>query len=244
MSKDFYYGKNDFLNDFNIIKKKLAKFDIIYFERQPSNILQLENPFFFYLKNLNISKTYFIKTIDKSYNPKSIKKNFVFVHSDNILNYKKYINKILDLKIIKFDKKITSKKNNNHQRSFYNGLPNIESESLKLYLSVLKLENQELSYNFGISYKNYFYYLIPAYTDFLKKISPGKLLLYKILDWCYKNNINVLDFGQGEEEYKKRFTDKYNYIGYYNYINTYKGYLFFIIIIFKRITFFKNLFFK
>jgi hypothetical protein len=72
-----------------------------------------------------------------------------------------------------------------------------------------------LSYNFGISYKNYFYYLIPAYTDFLKKISPGKLLLYKILDWCYKNNINVLDFGQGEEEYKKRFTDKYNYLRVY-----------------------------
>ena len=244
ISKDFYYGKNDFLKDFNLIKKKLAKFDIIYFERQPSNILQLQNPFFFYLKNLNISRTYFIKTIDKSYNPKSIKKNLVFVHSDNILNYKKYINKILDLKIIKFDKKITSKKNNNHQRSFYNGLPNIESDNLKLYLSLLKLENQELSYNFGILYKNYFYYLIPAYTDFLKKISPGMLLLYKILDWCYKNNINVLDFGQGEETYKKRFTDKYNYIGYYNYINTYKGYLFFIIIILKRITFFKNLFFK
>jgi hypothetical protein len=123
-------------------------------------------------------------------------------------------------------------------------LPNIESDSLKIYLSLLKFENQELSYNFGIFYKNYFYYLIPAYIDFFKKISPGKLLLNKILDWCFKNNITALDFGQGEEEYKKRLAVKYNYIGYYNYVNTYKGYLFFIIIILKKITFFKNLFFK
>jgi hypothetical protein len=232
------------LNDFDLIKKKLEKFDIIYFERQPSNILQLENPFFFYLKNLNTSKTYFIEAINKSYSSKSIKKNFVFFHSDNIMHYKKYINTILDLKFLKFNKKIILKKNNNYHRSFYNELTNIESDNLKIYLSLLKFENQELSYNFGILYKNYFYYLIPAYGDFLKKISPGKLLLYKILDWCSKNNINVLDFGQGEEDYKKRLTDKYNYIGYYNYINSYKGYLFFIIIFLKKIKFFKNQFFK
>ena len=244
ISKDFYYNKNDFLDDFNLIKKKLDTFDVIYFERQSSNILKLENPFFFYLRNLNITKTYFIELNNKSYNRKFIKKDFSFFHSDNILYYKKYINIILDLKILKFNKKITLKKNNIYQKSFYNGLSNIESDSLKIFLSLLKFENQELSYNFGIMYKNYFYYLIPAYRNFLKKISPGKILLYKILDWCFVNNINVLDFGQGEETYKKRFTDKYNYIGYYNYINTYKGYLFFIIIILKRITFFKNLFFK
>ena len=80
---------------------------------------------------------------------------------------------------------------------------------MKIYTSVLKVENQELSYNFGILYKNYFYYLIPAYADYFKKISPGKVLLYKILDWCFKTNINVLEFGQGEEEYKKKLTDKY-----------------------------------
>jgi CelD/BcsL family acetyltransferase involved in cellulose biosynthesis len=244
ISKDFYYKKNDFLNDFDLIKKKLEKFDIIYFERQPSNVLQLENPFFFYLKNLNTSKTYFIEAINKSYNPKSSKKNLVFVHSNNILHYKRYINIILDLKLLKFNKKIILKKNNNDQRSFYNELTNIESDNLKIYLSLLEFENQELSYNFGILYKNYFYYLIPAYRDFLKKISPGKLLLYKILDWCFKNNVNVLDFGQGEEDYKKRLTDKYNYIGYYNYINSYKGYLFFIIIFLKKIKYFKNQFFK
>jgi hypothetical protein len=101
-----------------------------------------------------------------------------------------------------------------------------------------------LSYNFGILYKNYFYYLVPAYRDSLKKLSPGKLLLYKILDWCFENSIYALDFGQGEEEYKKKITDKYNYIGYYNYINSYKGYLFFIIISLKKIYFFKKLFFK
>jgi len=244
ISKDFYYKKNDFLNDFNLIKKKLDKFDVIYFERQSSNILQLENPFFFYLKNLNITKTYFIEPSNKFYNHKLIKKDFSFFHTDNILHYKEYINIILDLKMSKFNKKITLKKKNIYQKSFYNGLSNIESDNLKIYLSLLKFENQELSYNFGIMYKNYFYYLMPAYSNFLKKISPGMILLYKILDWCFVNNINALDFGQGEEEYKKRLTDKYNYIGYYNYINSYKGYFFFIIIILKKINFFKNSFFK
>jgi CelD/BcsL family acetyltransferase involved in cellulose biosynthesis len=192
ISKNIYYKKNDFLNDFNLIKKKLDKFDVIYFERQSSNILQLENPFFFYLKNLNITKTYFIEPSNKFYNHKLIKKDFSFFHTDNILNYKKYINIILDLKMLKFNKKITLKKNNIYQKSFYNGLSNIKSDNLKIYLSSLKFENQELSYNFGIMYKNYFYYLMPAYNNFLKKISPGMILLYKILDWCFVNNIEVV----------------------------------------------------
>jgi CelD/BcsL family acetyltransferase involved in cellulose biosynthesis len=244
ISQDYNYKKYEFLNDFNLIKKKLEKFDVIYFERQPSSILQLENPFFFYLKNSNVFKTYFIITSNKFHNERFIKKNFLFFHSDNILDYKKYIQIILDLKILQFSKNFFLKKNNDYRRSFYDKLVNIESDNLKIYTSVLKFEDQELSYNFGILYKNYFYYLVPAYRDSLKKLSPGKLLLYKILDWCFENSIYALDFGQGEEEYKKKITDKYNYIGYYNYINSYKGYLFFIIINLKKIYFFKKLFFK
>jgi CelD/BcsL family acetyltransferase involved in cellulose biosynthesis len=244
ISNDFNYKKNEFLSDFDLIKKKLEKFDVIYFERQPSNLSQLENPFFFHLKNTNVSKTYFIVTTDKFHNKEFIKKKFLFFHSKNIFDYKKYINMILDLKIIQLNKNFLLKKNNDYQKLFYNKLCNIESDNLKIYTSVLKFENQELSYNFGILYKNYFYYLIPAYRDFLKKISPGKLLLYKILDWCYENAINTLDFGQGEEEYKKKITDKYNYIGYYNYINSYKGYLFFIFIILRKIKIFISKFIK
>ena len=145
---------------------------------------------------------------------------------------------------MQFSKNFFLKKNNDYRRSFYDKLVNIESNNLKIYTSVLKFEDQELSYNFGILYKNYFYYLVPAYKDSLKKLSPGKLLLHKILDWCFENSIYALDFGQGEEEYKKKITDKYNYIGYYNYINSYKGSLFFIIINLKKIYFFKKLFFK
>jgi len=244
ISNDFNYKKNEFLNDFDLIKKRLEKFDVIYFERQPSSLLQLYNPFFFYLKNINVLKTFFIETGNKSHNKRFIKKKFFFFHSKNIFDYKKYINMILDLKILQFNKNFFLKKNNDHQRFFYNKLHNIESDNLKIYTSILKLENQELSYNFGILYKNYFYYLIPAYRLSLKKMSPGKLLLYKILDWCYENAINTLDFGQGEEDYKKKITDKYNYIGYYNYINSYKGYLFFIIIILRKIKIFKNKFIK
>ena len=235
LSNDYYLNETEFLKDFDSIKKKIEKFDVIYFERQPSSIFKFKNPFFLYLKNSNILRTYFIIANNKSYNTTASKKDFIFFHSDNILDYKKYINIILDLKILKSNKKFFLKRNNNFQKKFYNELTNVEFDNLKIYTSVLKFENQELSYNFGILYKNYFYYLIPAYIRYFKKISPGKVLLYKILDWCFKTNINVLDFGQGEEDYKKKLTDKYNYIGYYYYINSYKGYLFLIIIILKKI---------
>jgi len=244
LSKGFCYEQNDFLIDFDLIKKKLEKFDVIYFERQPSNILQIQNPFFFYLKNSNILKSYFILTNSKFNKSHFVKKNIFFYHSNSILHYEKYINTILDLKYLKFNKKTSLKKNNNYKKSFYNELSNIESNNLKIYLSFLKFDNQEISYNFGILYKNYFYYLIPAYRDSFKKISPGKLLLCKILNWCFENNISVLDFGQGEEDYKKKFTNKFNFIGNYNYINTYKGYFFFIFLILKKIKFIINLFFK
>lgn len=243
ISKDFNYIKDDFFNDFYYIKKNLQTFDLINFERQNSNILGKNNPFYYYLKNTDILKTYFILASNKFSYKKINKKELIFFHSDEILEYNKYINTILDLKKLQFNQNIFFKKNDNFLRFFYNKLSNIESNHLKIYLSILKTQDgHELSYNFGILYKNYFYYLIPAYTDNLKKISPGKLLLYKILNWCFDNNVNILDFGQGDEEYKSKLTDKYNFIGNYNYINTYKGYLFFIIIILKKIKLLKKIF--
>lgn len=200
--------------------------------------------FFFYLKNFNLIKSYFILINSKFNNSHSVKKNIFFYHSESVLYYEKYINTILDLKYFKFNKDIFLKNNNNLKKSFYNELPNIKSNNLKIYLSFLKCGNQEISYNFGILYKNCFYYLIPAYRDSFKKISPGKLLLYKILNWCFENNISILDFGQGEEGYKKKFTNKFNFIGNYNYVNTYKGYFFFIFIILKKIKFIMHLIFK
>lgn len=241
---NFNYKKNEFLNDFDLIKKKLEKFDVIYFERQPSNLLQLNNPFFFFLKNSNYSKTYFVVSTNKPSNTKFSKKKFFFFHSENILDYQKYINIILSLKKLQFNKNLFLKKNKTNQNFFYDRLHNIVSDNLKIYTSVLKLEDQELSYNFGILYKNFFYYLIPAYRNSFKKISPGKILLFKLLDWCFEKGINTLDFGQGEERYKKKITDKHNYIGYYNYINNYKGYFFFMFIIWRKIKFSKNIFFK
>lgn len=245
ISKDFFYKKTDFFEDLEYIKKKLETFDVILFERQPSNIFESQNPFFFYLKNSNVLKTYFVKTVNISHHRKIKSNNFFFFNSHSIIDYKKYIKIILDLKVLQvYKKELFKKKYINFLKNFYNELGSIQSDYLKICLSVLKFEKEELSYCFGILYKNYFYYLIPAYRNIFRKLSPGKLLLQKIIDWCFENKIDVLDFGQGEEEYKRKVTNSYNYIGHYNYSNSFKGYIYLLIIAPQWIKLLKNFFFK
>ncbi len=44
------------------------------------------------------------------------------------------------------------------------------------------------------------------------KLNIGNIEIYKLIEWCIDNNIEILDFSKGENEYKKRWTTtKYFY---------------------------------
>ena len=57
----------------------------------------------------------------------------------------------------------------------------------------------------GIKYGSYYLYWLPAYSDIYKKYSPGLQLLSFIINGATERQISHIDFGNGNESYKKWF---------------------------------------
>ena len=67
---------------------------------------------------------------------------------------------------------------------------------------------------------------------------PGKILIIKLIKWCFENNIKIFDFGLGEEKYKKHFSNYSLNIHKYIYHRNFKGY--FLSLILKLLFFYKT----
>jgi CelD/BcsL family acetyltransferase involved in cellulose biosynthesis len=60
----------------------------------------------------------------------------------------------------------------------------------------------------GLVFQKRLYYLLPAYeNDELAKYSPGSILLRRLFDWSFKNDVAVFDFTVGDEPYKFLWRD-------------------------------------
>ena len=78
-------------------------------------------------------------------------------------------------------------------------------------ISKLSIQNQTVAYH--LAYKdsnNILNSAIPAYSKKYNDISPGKVLLYEILNYCKNNKDKAFDFGRGAEGYKYWFSNESN----------------------------------
>jgi len=76
-------------------------------------------------------------------------------------------------------------------------------------LSKLSMKEKTLAYH--LAYKDSFGVVnsaIPSYSNEYDDISPGKVLLYEILNDCKEKGMNMFDFGRGAEEYKYWFANQ------------------------------------
>ncbi|MDD2823117.1 MAG: GNAT family N-acetyltransferase [Candidatus Daviesbacteria bacterium] len=85
------------------------------------------------------------------------------------------------------------------------------SESCRGFIRtyVLYYNNQPIAYQFGFLYrKTYAAYQI-AYLNEYRKIFPGKIVLFKLIDSLTHEPIDMLDFGGGISSFKQEFTPNY-----------------------------------
>jgi CelD/BcsL family acetyltransferase involved in cellulose biosynthesis len=252
-SKEVNYldNKENFINDLKIIFKKIAKHDIVILERQPSDILGLKNPFYYFLPHIQTSNTYSVKVENQFFNYRDSlnnkfisdsnrrfnlsKKEFLidFVHSCSEIIYQENINDLIDLKFESLkNKKIFSKKKND----FYKKLYFLNSDFMQVYISFIKFNEDKVSYNLGVKYKDCFYHLVPTFKqEVYKKFAPGRFLIFKLIEWCSINNLTLFDFTIGEESYKKDFSNRVNQISYSIPLkNNIKGLVYFCLVYLKK----------
>lgn len=222
--------KNDIFKNhqkFEIIWKKILKeienFDIIYLNKQPEYIEKTLNPFVQFLKNSFHSKVYQIElskidnnlsyiknkkfTSEFKRTKKKLTENYQVEFQNYFLaNQIDLIDKIIKKKITSLEKKRISHLVNNNVINFNENLSKTYPD--KLVAGVLKIDNEIIAANIGIIENRRFYYLVPViFSDKYSSFSPGKLLIYKLIDWSKNNKVDSFDFGIGDETYKKYWSN-------------------------------------
>ena len=246
--KNFNFDEKTFKNIWSEILKKVPEADIVYLKKQ-INYLDLPNPFVSFLKNSkegNIQQINLPKKWD-TYTDKYIKKKFYldFLRTKRLIKKKgkiefliakntkeKYV--FLETLIKQKKEKLIKNKSNSISEKDLNFDKNFEIFKKKQYdtqVSAIKLNGEFVALHWGIVFEKYFYYLLPSMkNNDIKKLSPGKLLLSLLVRWSISKKISTFDFGLGEENYKKNWSNKTMTISNHLKLRKLRGIFIFIIL--------------
>lgn len=95
---------------------------------------------------------------------------------------------------------------NRENYQFYKTKFLFEGGNSILTLATLKLDDEIIALHWGALYKKKFYWIIPSFkVGRWNFYSPGRLLLYELIEWCISNGCSQFDFTIGGEEYKREW---------------------------------------
>ena len=210
-----------------IFFEKKYQIDCIKFENQPNNINGSQNPFYDHLNNIKNNNYYGLDLIQKNLFDKKELSNVNYqirkLKSKGKLDFKvvKQRNEIKEVLnfLIKHKSKQYEKTNawNLMKKTIFRNFFILSSLRLKdiNYLTYLKLDDKIIAAHSGFIYRNKCYYLFPTYDDSFKKFSPGKILLFEMINDCKKKSLNYFDLTIGNEFYKKKFSNNIQPASFY-----------------------------
>jgi CelD/BcsL family acetyltransferase involved in cellulose biosynthesis len=68
--------------------------------------------------------------------------------------------------------------------------------------AALELDNRSIAQHFGFGYKGVYYWVKPAFDPLYAEYSPGRVLLYNLIEHAWKNGFREFDFLRGKEPFK------------------------------------------
>ena len=230
------------------ILKSINGYDLIFFDKQPEKIQGCDNPIVKYLKNTFLSRVYLIKLpssneeyIEKLSGQKffnELQRTSRKLQQDNIVNFKILGNEDnLNIRSLMVNKANSlNKKNIKHilNEKFIDYFVELKKRNQEIFnLSVLEIDKEIIAANLGLVHQNTFYYYMPTiFSEKYKKYSPGKILIYNLIQWCIKNKIKIFDFGLGDEDYKKYWSNnKTNLFRHFDY----RGFKGLVLLLFLKI---------
>lgn len=231
---------NLFNNIWKDVLNILDGYDLIFLSKQPEKIEKTSNPFVkllscdrdsrIYLVNLNGNFRDYLKSI----------KNKKFISEFSRTEKKLKLNNSVDFKIfnqgdkslhprdiIKQKIKLLNHLNTKHNfnESIINFFDNLTvNYKKKTILSAIFINKKMTAACFSLIHKDRFYYLIPViFNNDYNKYSPGKILISFLINWSSSREIRTFDFGLGEENYKKYWSNDTMWLYRYIKSKTIKG---------------------
>jgi len=89
---------------------------------------------------------------------------------------------------------------------FHENLLKYGLETGIVHFSALKAGDELLSYELGFKFSGVYYYYMPAIEPRFENLSPGKIHLYKLVEYAINNSFRIFDHLRGEENYKASWT--------------------------------------
>jgi CelD/BcsL family acetyltransferase involved in cellulose biosynthesis len=242
-----FVNERDFKQIWNEILDTIKDYDIIFLNKQPEYIEQTLNPFAAFIQNTHYSIIYQTKLVSSENDYLSLVENKKF--SSELRRTKKkllekykvifktlflekqkdLIEKILFKKDSHLKKKKISNSVNQNLIDFYKKLSNLCPK--KLMAGLIQVDGKTIAASIGIIENKRFYYLVPViFTEEFNSFSPGKILINYLINWTIKNDLEVFDFGIGEETYKKYWSNYSTKIFRHLDYRGVKGFLIFLII--------------
>lgn len=82
----------------------------------------------------------------------------------------------------------------------------------KAHLICIWKDSELLGVSLSFLSKEILFYAVTSFNSDYKRYILGHLLIHKLMEWCFENNISIYDFSKGENEYKSRWTNlEYKY---------------------------------
>ena len=78
-------------------------------------------------------------------------------------------------------------------------------EDCRLILSRLEAGGRTLAQHLGLRYQGVMSYWFPVYDPAVRSVSPGRLLLWKIIECSGQEGTRMIDYGEGNAAYKREF---------------------------------------
>jgi CelD/BcsL family acetyltransferase involved in cellulose biosynthesis len=85
--------------------------------------------------------------------------------------------------------------------------------------SVLKCGSENISWHLGFMHNKTFYYYMPVINPLYEKYSPGKIHLFKLIEYSIINGYKIFDHLRGDENYKAGWTDSYSKLYAFKMVN-------------------------
>lgn len=215
--------KEDFFIIWKLILESLQDCDCVVLDNQPEKILDLDNPFYYFL-NKKINNEYYGISLNKDFEIKKNELDNIKYQTNRLGKFGKLVfkiakdesekKKILDYIIQHKSKQYINTRAWNLFKERFNKefflLSNLIMNN-KSYITYMKINDEIIAAHSGYIYQNICYYLFPVYNLDYYKYSPGKILLKKIIDESRLNSIDYFDLTIGSENYKKKYSNyKFN----------------------------------
>ena len=94
-------------------------------------------------------------------------------------------------------------------KQFYGQLARVPFPAGPCHVAAVEFRGEIVAVNWGLVRGNRYYYVMHAFAaeSPAARFSPGRLLMYQLMQWCVGQGIDVFDFTIGDEDFKEQWCE-------------------------------------